>query len=95
MHCLGRKPWLVAPIRLNPQRVEHPSLIRVWMWCASLGDHVLPLPGSSNAPRTIENLTAANITLTEEEKKELDDLVATFEVTGDRYPAMAKGDLMR
>lgn len=59
------------------------------------GDHVIPLPGSSKATRTSENFAAANVVLTPEEKKELDDAVASFVVVGDRYPEQLQGDLLK
>jgi len=64
-------------------------------WVSSLGNHVIPLPGSSKATRTSENFAAANIVLTPEEKKELDDAVASFVVVGDRYPEQLQGDLLK
>lgn len=65
-------------------------------WVASLGDHVIPLPGSSNPSRTIENFAAADIAFTPEEKAELDAAVDSFQktVVGDRYPANAMEYLM-
>jgi len=54
-------------------------------WVSSLGQHVIPLPGSSQAQRTLENLAAANIQLSAEELKEIDRIMANHEVKGDRY----------
>jgi len=64
-------------------------------WVASLGDHVIPLPGSSKVTRTLENFAAANIVLSPEEKEEIDAAVASFVVSGERYPAYVQGDLMK
>lgn len=58
------------------------------------GDHVVPLPGSSNAPRTAENFAAANVVFTPEEKKEIDDAVSSFQAVGDRYPEVFQSHLM-
>ncbi|KAF8307612.1 aldo/keto reductase [Clavulina sp. PMI_390] len=63
-------------------------------WVASLGPHVIPLPGSSKASRTIENFAAANISLSEAEKKEIDDAVNSFVIVGDRYPKFAQKHLL-
>ncbi|KAF8311593.1 aldo/keto reductase [Clavulina sp. PMI_390] len=63
-------------------------------WVASLGDNVIPLPGSSKATRTLENFAAANITFTPTEKEELDKAVASFVVAGDRYPGFAQPHLL-
>lgn len=61
-----------------------------------LGDHVIPLPGSSKASRTLENFLAANVLLTNEEKIELDTEVEIFQqmVSGNRYPEMFQTHLM-
>lgn len=60
-----------------------------------LGEHVIPLPGSSKKSRTSENFAAADVVLSTEEKKELDETVNAFVVVGDRYPEFAKGDLLK
>ncbi|KAJ3483334.1 hypothetical protein NLI96_g6381 [Meripilus lineatus] len=54
-------------------------------WVGSLGDKVIPLPGSSHKTRTLENLYGGNVELTSGEKAELDKLIEEFEVKGDRY----------
>jgi len=55
-------------------------------WVASLGDHVIPLPGSSAEKRTLENFSAASVTLNTAELKEIHDAIETMEVVGNRYP---------
>ncbi|KAE9397410.1 putative oxidoreductase, partial [Gymnopus androsaceus JB14] len=54
-------------------------------WVASLGPHMIPLPGSSKASRTLENLQAGDIVLTAEESKAINDIIAKNPVVGDRY----------
>ncbi|KAJ3893967.1 aldo/keto reductase [Lentinula edodes] len=54
-------------------------------WVASLGPHMLPLPGSSKASRTLENLKAGALELTPEELKAIDEVITTNPVFGDRY----------
>ncbi|KAF8573346.1 aldo/keto reductase [Ramaria rubella] len=58
-------------------------------WLTSLGPHILPIPGSSNYTRTLENLAAGDIKLTDEEKREIDEVILSFEVKGGRYPRSA------
>ncbi|KIJ26326.1 hypothetical protein M422DRAFT_272616 [Sphaerobolus stellatus SS14] len=60
-------------------------------WVRSLGPHMLPIPGSSKASRTIENLQAADITLTEDEKAEINGILDTIQVKGARYQASTPG----
>ncbi|KAF8575217.1 aldo/keto reductase [Ramaria rubella] len=54
-------------------------------WVLSLGPHMLPLPGSSHASRTIENLAAGDIVLTEKEKNSIDQILDAISVKGQRY----------
>ncbi|KAE9398134.1 aldo/keto reductase [Gymnopus androsaceus JB14] len=54
-------------------------------WVASLGPHMIPLPGSSKASRTLENLQAGDIVLTPEESEAINDIIAANPVVGDRY----------
>jgi len=54
-------------------------------WVASLGPHVVPLPGSSSKSRTLENFSASNVHLSEAELKEINEAIEAFEVVGDRY----------
>lgn len=55
---------------------------------------VIPIPGSSNTKRVAENIQSANITLTSEEKKEINDFLDSFEIQGTRYPAQAMAHLV-
>ncbi|KIK58186.1 hypothetical protein GYMLUDRAFT_45391 [Collybiopsis luxurians FD-317 M1] len=54
-------------------------------WVASLGPHMLPIPGSSKASRTLENLQAGDIEFTTEESKTIEGVLAANPVVGDRY----------
>jgi pyridoxine 4-dehydrogenase len=40
-------------------------------WVGSLGDHVIPIPGSSNVKRTLENLRAGDVELSTEDLAEI------------------------
>jgi len=54
-------------------------------WVSSLGPNVVPLPGSSKASRVKENLDAGKIRFTEEELKEINEVLANHPVKGARY----------
>lgn len=54
-------------------------------WVMAQGAHVFPIPGTTNLERLKENAGAAQIKLTAEEKKEIDDLVKAFKPAGERY----------
>ncbi|RPD74974.1 aldo/keto reductase [Lentinus tigrinus ALCF2SS1-7] len=55
------------------------------VWVASLGPHMIPLPGASKANHTLENLAAGDIELTKAELDEVADIMAKHEVKGERY----------
>ncbi|GJE90855.1 aldo/keto reductase [Phanerochaete sordida] len=52
---------------------------------ASLGERVIPLPGSSNAKRTLENTYSADTKLTKDELDAIWGIINSYEVKGDRY----------
>ncbi|KAF8274161.1 aldo/keto reductase [Lactarius quietus] len=54
-------------------------------WVGALGDHVIPLPGSSNAKRAIENLVAGDMELSAEELAEIGLLLERYPTKGGRY----------
>jgi len=56
-------------------------------WVRSRGPHVIPLPGSSHAKRTLENAGAIAIEFTDTELTDLDALVDSLTSFGERYPA--------
>ncbi|KGB78499.1 pyridoxal reductase [Cryptococcus deuterogattii 99/473] len=64
-------------------------------WILSLSNYIIPIPGSSNTKRVAENIQSANVTLTSEEKKEINDFLDSFEIQGTRYPAQAMAHLMK
>ncbi|KAJ7294084.1 aldo/keto reductase [Mycena rebaudengoi] len=53
-------------------------------WVAALGPHVIPMPGSSKATRTLENLEAGDVVLSAEEMEEIGDVIGRYGVKGDR-----------
>jgi pyridoxine 4-dehydrogenase len=54
-------------------------------WVASLGKHVIPLPGSSHAKRTRENCAGGDIKLSVEDIAEINSVISAADVKGDRY----------
>ncbi|GFZ44204.1 hypothetical protein JCM24511_01925 [Saitozyma sp. JCM 24511] len=55
---------------------------------------VLPIPGSSSPERILSNIAAQDVQLTDAEVKEIDDVLASFTVSGDRYPQQFMKDLV-
>lgn len=58
-------------------------------WVHAQGEDIFPIPGTTKLERLTENLAAASITLTAEEKAALE--AACSGVVGDRYNAHAMG----
>ncbi|KAH7340269.1 NADP-dependent oxidoreductase domain-containing protein [Rhizoctonia solani] len=56
------------------------------VWVCSLGPHVVPIPSSTRAERTLENLSSASIELSEEDQEEIKRVLAANPISGDRYP---------
>ncbi|RKK29224.1 hypothetical protein BFJ65_g1154 [Fusarium oxysporum f. sp. cepae] len=56
-------------------------------WLLSLGDDIIPIPGTKKIDYLEENTGAVDIQLTDEERKQLRDLVDAADVRGDRGAA--------
>ncbi|KAJ7506638.1 aldo/keto reductase [Mycena galericulata] len=63
-------------------------------WVAALGPHVIPLPGSSKATRTLENCAGGDIELSAEEVAEITAIAETADVKGDRYAGGPEGQYL-
>ncbi|KAI0041502.1 aldo/keto reductase [Auriscalpium vulgare] len=53
-------------------------------WVAARGAHVIPLPGSSDPKRTLENIAGGSVTLSEADLAEIDAVLAQNTVKGGR-----------
>lgn len=62
-------------------------------WLMAQGDNIFPIPGTTNVGRLQENLGAAKVELSKEEVAEITKVVASFNVSGERYPAAFAGAL--
>ena len=62
-------------------------------WLLSRGEHVLPIPGTTNPDHLRENIAAAGITLTPATLQALDALINTATVAGERYGAQSSGEV--
>ncbi|CUA76879.1 pyridoxine 4-dehydrogenase [Rhizoctonia solani] len=54
-------------------------------WVSSLGPHVVPIPSSTRGARTLENVSAASIELSEQDLEEIKGAIEAHPVSGDRY----------
>jgi aryl-alcohol dehydrogenase-like predicted oxidoreductase len=64
-------------------------------WVLAKGEDVLPIPGTRRQERLVENLKAAEITLTAADIKALESLAAADAVKGERYGAFMMGTVDR
>ena len=56
-------------------------------WLLAQKRWIVPIPGTTKVPRLEENLNAANVELTPNDRCEIDRALSTITVEGDRYPA--------
>ncbi|TFK29154.1 aldo/keto reductase [Coprinopsis marcescibilis] len=59
-------------------------------WVKCLGPHVIPLPGSSKASRTLENLRAGDVQLSGKDLDEINAVIERNEIKGDRYSGQSE-----
>lgn len=55
-------------------------------WLMAQGDHIFPIPGTTNAERLSENLGSLKIKLSSEEEGQISKIVKSFKAAGERYP---------
>jgi aryl-alcohol dehydrogenase-like predicted oxidoreductase len=58
-------------------------------WLLAHGDDVVPIPGTKRTDRLAENVAAANIVLTDEERRRIDEIAPVGAAFGDRYRDMS------
>ena len=55
-------------------------------WLLAQRPWIVPIPGTTNGHRLEENIGAADVTLTDDDLRRIDDAAATIRVVGERYP---------
>ncbi|KAF8498110.1 NADP-dependent oxidoreductase domain-containing protein [Russula emetica] len=68
-HSSARRPLDTLSTIANRKGITLAQLSIAWV--GSLGDHVIPIPGSSNVKRTLENLRAGDVLLSTEDLAEI------------------------
>lgn len=56
------------------------------VWIMAKKPWIVPIPGTTKISRLQENLSAASVSLAEEQMQKLDAYLASVEIDGDRYP---------
>ena len=64
-------------------------------WMLHKYPNVVPIPGSKNKERIIENLEASNVTLTDEEFQSLEQALNSIKVYGHRGNVQFQGQSMK
>jgi len=62
-------------------------------WVSALGSHVIPVPGSSNKTRTLENLAGGDVDLSSQDLAEINQVLTTHKFKGDRYYGLSDKDM--
>jgi aryl-alcohol dehydrogenase-like predicted oxidoreductase len=64
-------------------------------WVMAQGDYIFPIPGTKHIKYLEENVGALDISLSEEELKEIDSIAPKGVAAGSRYPESAMGSVGR
>jgi aryl-alcohol dehydrogenase-like predicted oxidoreductase len=55
-------------------------------WLLAQRSYIVPIPGTTKLHRLEENIRAANVDLTEDDRREINEAASRLEVEGERYP---------
>ncbi|EQD45112.1 oxidoreductase protein, aldo/keto reductase family, partial [mine drainage metagenome] len=58
-------------------------------WLCSQGHNIVPIPGTTNEARLVENIGAADVTLSAKDLQEIEAVFPKGATSGDRYPDMS------
>jgi len=64
-------------------------------WVLARDEHIVPIPGTRSIARLEENVRAADVTLSEDELRRLDEILPPGAAAGTRYPEAAMATLNR
>lgn len=84
---------LLTPLNkiANELGVEPGQLALAWL--LHQADYIVPIPGTTNLAHLESNIAAANISLSADVLKELDELINQSTVAGARYPSAVQADV--
>ena len=78
---------LVERLRTIGQRQGATPAQSALAWLLAQGPSIVPIPGTTKAGRLQENLRAAAVELTSDDRAEIDSVASEVSIVGDRYPA--------
>jgi aryl-alcohol dehydrogenase-like predicted oxidoreductase len=76
---------VAVPRRITASKQVTPTQIAL-AWLLSQRPWIVPIPGTTKLQRLEENITAADIVLSTDDLRGIDDAVSQVSVQGDRYP---------
>lgn len=82
----GANQALVDLIRITAERVHATPAQVALAWLLAQRPWIVPIPGTTKSERLLENLAAADLALSADELKQLDEAASAIEIEGDRYP---------
>lgn len=56
-------------------------------WVLAQGDHIIPIPGTKKRRNLSDNAGAVDVSLSKDQQQQIEDLLAKYPDTGDRYDA--------
>jgi len=85
----ARNYAIVDAVKLIADRLKITPAQLALAWVLAQGNDVVPIPGTRKISRLEENLASLEITLTEREIRELDEVAPVGVAHGERYPDMS------
>ena len=88
----ANQPIVDAIQAMAEKKQVTPSHIAI-AWILAQKPWIVPIPGTTKLFRLQDNLKAQDVTFTEEEMAEFNEIISGIEIHGDRYPDSYKGSI--
>jgi aryl-alcohol dehydrogenase-like predicted oxidoreductase len=84
--ALSANKALVALLQAIAERKQATPAQVALAWLLAQQPWIVPIPGTTKIERVRQNVAAADVTLTPEDLREIEDAAAKISISGDRYP---------
>ncbi len=94
-HAYGHPPHETEAIRVIHAAIDQgvtPSQLAL-AWLLHQGEHILPIPGTTNAHHLAENIAAAPLSLSDEQIQRINACINQHTVSGMRYTPSVQADI--